>query len=157
VRTPFLLGGNCGFVRRSIAGLAYPNSVFGEDFTFSWTLWRDGRSTVFLPDVVVCHLNRAAPKYVLRHQYWLGYGAVQYRSQCSPHLLRLLRAVPMVVFAAPLVVVPRIVWCVWRSGGTSAATRCLLLSPLLFVGHLLWCTGAFVGLLRGKWRSQVRQ
>jgi GT2 family glycosyltransferase len=138
---PFLLGGTSGYRRSAFDGAGFADSNAGDDFEFSWRLWKRGARLLVVPSIAVVHHNRTGFRRVLRYQYSLGRAAGRYRCTTNPRVVQLLRAFPPVVLALPPLV---LLWI-----GAYVLTRCrpgevcrfLAVSPLLLCASCVWAGG----------------
>lgn len=139
--SPFLLGGTSGYRRSAFDNLGFPESNAGDDFEFSWRLWKRGARLLVVPSIGVVHRNRTGIRRVFRYQYSLGRAAGRYRRTTNPGIVRLLRAFPPIVAVFPPLV---LLWV-----GAHVLTRCRLgevcrfiaLSPLLLCASGAWAAG----------------
>jgi GT2 family glycosyltransferase len=143
----FLVGGNSAFRREILAGVEYLDHSVGEDMLVSSRLAREGRKLLFLPRASVSHLNRTGFGTVVRYQYRLGCGAFLYRSKDAPDRLRLLRAMPPLVFLMPLGILPWIGWSLLRRS-VPDFLRFLAISPLCLIGNTAWALGFYRSMRR---------
>jgi hypothetical protein len=137
----FLVGGNSGFRREVFLDASYDSGdSLGEDMVFSWRTSSKG-TLMFVPRGEIRHLNKTNVRIILSYQRNLGRACVRYRSVVSPGVIRIFRFVPLASLLLPFVIIP------WIAGTTLFRARLrdfllfLVLSPLCFVGSLVWAWG----------------
>ena len=157
--TPFFMGGNSGFRRDVCRSLRFNDwRLGGEDFIFTWQLAQRGKTLLFLPSVVVRHMNKTGVRKVLRYQFWLGSGACLYRQTVSPTFKSFLEYVPIAIFLSPPFIMLWISALVLRRRGILEWLKFLRLVPFLFLAHCVWASGFFRELLNQKYaRQQVEE
>jgi cellulose synthase/poly-beta-1,6-N-acetylglucosamine synthase-like glycosyltransferase len=142
-----LVGGNSGFRREILAESRYADNSESEDMLFSSRLSRTGKRLFFLPAASVRHLNRKGCRTILLYQRKLGRGAFVYRSEHSPREMRLLKALPELVFFMPCVVMLWIGFSILRHFRLADFLRFVLILPLCFIANFAWSAGLY-GALR---------
>ncbi len=156
-RTPFFVGGNSGFKKEIFTALPtyhrYEEDSVGEDFIFNWELKKKGKLLLFLPSVVVKHLNKTGLRKVLSYQYKLGQGAYVYRSRVSPRIIRFLERLPVLSFFIPIAVMPWLGSMILRRNGILAFFKFLILLPLLYGANNVWALGFYRELTSQKFKK----
>jgi GT2 family glycosyltransferase len=144
--SPFLLGGTSAFRRWVFERAAFPETNAGDDFEFTWSLWRDGARLFTVPSIRVVHHNRKGLRRVLRYQYELGKAAARYRRRTSPRITRLIAAFPPLAALIPPVVLLWIGSYVLRRSSPVGVCRFLVISPFLLSANYVWAFGLVHGL-----------
>jgi cellulose synthase/poly-beta-1,6-N-acetylglucosamine synthase-like glycosyltransferase len=139
----FLVGGNSGFRRETLAGMRYADRSVGEDMLFSSHLTRNGKRLLFLPAASVLHLNRTGFRTILSYQRKLGLGAFFYRSEDSPEKIRLLSAASLLVFLVPFGVMIWIGYSILWRRRVADFLRFTALLPLCFIANVAWASGFY--------------
>jgi len=158
-KTPFFVGGNSGFKKEIFTTLPtyhrYEEDSVGEDFIFNWELKKKGKLLLFLPSVIVKHLNKTGLRKVLSYQYKLGQGAYVYRSRVSPRIIRFLERLPVLSFFIPIAVMPWLGSMILRRNGIWAFFKFLILLPLLYSANNVWAMGFYRELTNQKLKKSA--
>jgi GT2 family glycosyltransferase len=133
----FLLGCNGAYRAETLGIVRFPEQTLGEDVLFSERLMREGIDVVYDPSVEVRHQNREGWGEFFNYNRKMGRAAASYhRVLRRPSSAIFLRA-PILVFGAPLVILPRVGFRLLRSRW-SYFWRFVLLSPMCLAGNLVW-------------------
>ena len=140
-----LVGGNSAYLRTALGDERFSDLSLGDDFRFSWSLWKRGARLSFAPGLAVTHLNRTGVRRVLDYQYRLGHAAARYRRLVSPKLVRVIAAFPPLLALSPPIVLCWAAGLAVRRCRPGQVARLALASPLLLIGNLVWAYGFYAG------------
>ncbi|MEB3265089.1 MAG: glycosyltransferase [Cyanobacteriota bacterium] len=133
----FLIGANSAWRAEVFEQVAFPDQTLGEDLLLSEMVKQKGYTVVYDPSIKVRHYNRQGWSEFRRYCRAMGRAAAQDQSRLGGLRIGLVRRWPIVIFAAPLVILPRIAWAL-RSAPPTYLMRYLVLLPCCLFGQLLW-------------------
>jgi GT2 family glycosyltransferase len=135
----FLVGCNSAFRTEAFRVVRFPDQTLGEDVLYSHELRRHGFGIVYDPRIEVRHQNREGWGEFVNYNYKMGRSAATYHQALQRWWVAPFLRAPILVFLAPLVILPRIAFALAHSRW-SYFFRFLLLSPMCLLGNLVWAS-----------------
>ena len=147
VRTDnFLIGANSAWNPEVLSKVRFPDQTLGEDLLLSEEVRRKGLAVRYDPQLTVSHYNREGWGEFVRYCRAMGFAAAVDQGQLGAKSISILRRMPSLSFAIPLVRLPRI--AVRLCGGPSGyLIRFLLLLPCCAYGQWVWAASFRKGLM----------
>ena len=136
----FLVGCNSAYRAAALQVVRFPDQTLGEDVLVSHELRRHGFSIVYDPRVEVQHQNRTGWGAFFGYNREMGRAAANYHMVLQHRWMAWFPRIPLLVFLAPVVILPSIALRLIRSRW-SYFFRFLLLSPMCLLGNLVWASG----------------
>ena len=136
----FLIGCNSVYRAAALQVVRFPDQTLGEDVLFSHQLRRHGFSVVYDPRIEVRHQNREGWGEFFHYNREMGHAAASYHMVLRYWWVASFLRIPILVFLAPVVILPSIALRLIRSR-VSYFFRFLLLSPMCLLGNLIWASG----------------
>jgi glycosyltransferase involved in cell wall biosynthesis len=133
----FLVGCNSVYRIDTLKVLRFPDRTLGEDVIFSHDLTALGFGVVYDPAVDVLHYNREGWHEFFRYNRKMGESAAIYHGVLRRWWIRPFFWAPALAFLAPAAILPLIAFDLARSRPSYFA-RFVLLSPMCFLGNLVW-------------------
>ncbi|MBN2354806.1 glycosyltransferase family 2 protein [candidate division KSB1 bacterium] len=121
------------------------SNTYCSDTEMHWRMHRDGHPLLFLPDILIYHHNITHAGNFLRHEYHHGFcfGRVRFHGENFTQLLRLLYL--STIFLLPIWRIIKVTYLQIRN--PVYLPRFLMVSPLLFIGLVCWCSGEAAGMI----------
>jgi GT2 family glycosyltransferase len=151
----FLVGCNSAYRADVLARVRFPEQTLGEDILFSHRVQKTGCDVVYDSKIEVRHHNREGWREFLRYNRKMGEAAAHYHAVLRRPAMVPFLSFPLLMFCAPVFVLPSIAWRLARSRW-SYFWRFVALSPACLVGNLVWAA-AFVRAVRAAPRHPGRQ
>ena len=136
----FLIGCNSVYRAATLEVVRFPDQTLGEDVLFSHELRRHGFTIVYDPRIEVRHQNREGWGAFFSYNREMGRAAANYHLVLQSWWMAWSFRIPILVFLAPVVILPFIALRLVRSRW-SYFFRFLLLSPMCLLGNLVWASG----------------
>ena len=152
----FLVGCNSVYRAEVLAGVQVPDRTLGEDVVFSHSIRADGWDVVYDPRVEVLHRNRRGWGEFFRYNRAMGRAAARYHAEIGPAWAAPFLKWPMLIYAAPVVILPTVAWRLACSRWSYLAMFCLL-SPMCLLGNLVWAHAFRLQVLQDRKCDQQRQ
>lgn len=143
----FLVGCNSAYRAEVIRAVRFPDQTLGEDVIFTQRLREHGFHTVYDARIQVLHQNKQGWRRFFAYNRKMGRASAAYHALLQRRWAGLFLRYPILVFAAPVVILPAIALSLLRSR-PSYLLRFLLLAPACLMGNLCWANG---------FRTQVRE
>jgi glycosyltransferase involved in cell wall biosynthesis len=135
----FLIGANSCWRPEVFTQVAFPDQTLGEDLLLSEMVRAQGYDVIYDPSITVRHHNRSGWSEFRRYCLAMGKSAAKDQQRIGGFRINLVNRWPLLIFAAPLMILPRIGWAL-RSAPPSYLLRYLLLLPCCFYGQLVWAS-----------------
>ncbi len=114
----FLIGANSAWHSEVVSKVRFPDQTLGEDLLLSEEVRRMGLAVRYDPQITVRHHNREGWGEFVRYCRAMGMAAAVDQGQMGAKSITVLRRMPSLSFAIPLVRLPRIAVRLW--GGRPA-------------------------------------
>jgi GT2 family glycosyltransferase len=133
----FLVGCNSAYAAAALERTRFPDRTLAEDVLLSHAIRRAGFDLVYDPTVEVRHWNRSGWVEFLAYNRKMGEAAADYHRVTRPWWSGVLLSVPLLAFAAPIVIVPSIGLRLLRSRWSYLLRFCVLW-PMCVLGNQVW-------------------
>jgi len=135
----FLVGCNCAFRARVLDLVRFPDQTLGEDVLLSHAVRSSNLAVVYDPRIEVLHHNREGWREFFNYNRKMGRTAASYHRVLGRKWALPFFKIPMLVFLAPVVILPSIALALARSRW-SYFFRFVLVSPMCLAGNLVWAS-----------------
>jgi len=147
----FLIGANSGYRPELVGDTPFPDQTLGEDLLASDHVRDAGFLVLYDPTLTVHHRNRSGWREFVNYCRAMGRAAAATRSRQGGQAIETLRAVPVLAFGIPLVILPRIAWSLLL--GTRAYLPIYIaLLPCCAIGSFVWAYAFRRALLESRAR-----
>lgn len=132
----FLIGCNLACRREVLQSVSFPEQTLAEDFLFTRAVQEEGWDVIYKPSVSVLHWNREGWREFFRYNAKMGSAAARYQKKLAQGLYHTVARLPILIFLAPMVVLPRIALGLF--GNWKYFFRFFFLLPMCLLGNWAW-------------------